>query len=126
MNSDTPRSGDNASSSPDAAIPGDLVTIPDAARLARVAECTIRRWVTRGRLRLWGHPRAERVSLAEVLPPARSRRKATYYDRSPGDPASGIRQWLANQPASTSKIVADCPTSHPPGPGAANLSDSPL
>lgn len=49
--------------------PMDLVSIPEAATIARCPPDTIYRAVADGRLRCWGTQGRYRVSLSEVLPP---------------------------------------------------------
>lgn len=60
-------------------IPRDLVPIGDAARIARIHHNTIRRWIRRGLVQLYGHRGCERVSLSQVVPPVTSRRSKVYY-----------------------------------------------
>lgn len=48
-------------------IPIDLEPISIAMSLAKVSRNTIRAWHRRGLIRLWGHPGAYRVSMAEIL-----------------------------------------------------------
>lgn len=77
-------------------IPPDLVTITAAARLAGKHQDTLRRWVKQGRLRMWGWPGSERVSLSEVLPSTTSRRSKAYY--TPDGRAPAFRNYKPERP----------------------------
>jgi excisionase family DNA binding protein len=52
-------------------IPNDLVTIVEAAEIARVKRRTIWRRIRTGELTAWGSRRCYLVSLSEVLRPVR-------------------------------------------------------
>jgi hypothetical protein len=52
-------------------IPSDLVTIPEAAAVARLKTRTIWRRIRTGKLNAWGSRRCYLVSLSEVLRPVR-------------------------------------------------------
>lgn len=60
-------------------IPTDLVTLDHACKIARISIQTLRRWIKRGRVPLYGYSKAERVSLSSVVPRVTSRRAKLYY-----------------------------------------------
>jgi excisionase family DNA binding protein len=51
------------------AIPSDLMTIGQAARIVKIHYRTIYRWIHEGRVQGYGHPGAYRVSISELMPP---------------------------------------------------------
>lgn len=85
--------------------PSDLVTVPDAARIARLSVHTIRRWIHTGRVRLYGHPGSYRVPLSDVLPPATSKRAKLYY--TPDGKAPIWRSRLPKVKTTTNAPAAD-------------------
>lgn len=60
-------------------IPSDLISIREAAAIARVNQYTIRRLIAKGKLDCWGFPGTYRVSLAAVLPKRTSRVATVQY-----------------------------------------------
>jgi hypothetical protein len=52
-------------------VPNDLVTVREAAAIARIKTPTLWRWIRLGRVTVWGSRRCYLVSLSEVLQPVR-------------------------------------------------------
>lgn len=52
-------------------IPSDLVSVPEAREITGITERTIWRMIRDGELQAWGPRRCYRVSLSELLRPAR-------------------------------------------------------
>lgn len=70
-------------------VPSDLLTIPEAALLARVNERTVRRWIERGMLTVYGRLKAYRVSASEVVPIARHSLNPHKRSQTTKRPGSG-------------------------------------
>lgn len=49
-------------------VPSDLVSVPQAALMARVSPRTIWKLIRTGRIPAWGPPKCYRVSISQLLP----------------------------------------------------------
>jgi hypothetical protein len=83
-------------------VPSDLVPIPEAATTCRVHEQTIREWIRRGVITVYGRPGCFRVSLSDCMPIAhhaspipqpsrRTKRPGIGPQKPPGTPRKPSR-----------------------------------
>lgn len=92
-----------------AEVTSDLLTVPEAARLLRVSEETVRRRIRSGAIRVLGGPRSQRIRRADLLAdpseapngangisPRTSARLEVQADALGTDPDTLLERWLTD------------------------------